>query len=193
MIAISYNIACNACLKSDGVPHIYYIKDVPETYFENKTEYEVMDQILEWRLRDNHKCEFCGSPSVEVSEIKADGSLLYNFDLLVSECEIYKEDMYIFAIEKENNNIKTKNGGSKFPKSNFLLNLFSYVKVVITNRDENLFIPHIKGFFFICLTISYSKKFDKPEFKIQQLTSQGFSKSQILEVISNQIEIENLF
>lgn len=191
MVAISYNISCNACLKSDGVQHIYYINDVNESYFESKTEFEVMNQIMEWRIRDNHRCEFCGSPSVEVSEIKADGFLLYDFDLLVSECEIYKEDMYIFAIEKENNNIKTNYGGSKYPKSNFLPNLFSYVKVVIANRDENLLIPQTKGFFLICLTISHSKQFDKPEFKIQRLTSQGFSKSEILKVISN--EIDTLF
>lgn len=84
MVNIDYFLGCRNCLKGDPSRHSYVIYDVSEEEYLGKTEYELIEVVEDFRTSKDLNCPFCNSRNVEVTEIRVDGCILYDYEKIVN-------------------------------------------------------------------------------------------------------------
>lgn len=78
MVLVEYRLVCRSCMITDGVDHNYMVADGEESFYLEKSEFYMMNQVEFWRNEDNHLCHFCGSKNVEAYHIRVNGHSLFN-------------------------------------------------------------------------------------------------------------------
>jgi len=193
MIYVLYEIRCRSCFKTDGVKHIYDIKDGNEADLKKKTEYQMMNLIEDWRREDGHVCQGCKSTNVEVLNVKIDDFPLYDFDRLVKECINKSHEMVIVGVTKIEKRLDIEVRGSRSPEINFTIDCYKKMNSIILSISDKMFVPHQKGDFFICFTGAYDlQDFDNNKTKnkliLQKFRFIGISQEELLSGLKEQIE-----
>ena len=110
-LIVSYNLGCRYCMKGDGVRHNYLLNNASFEKYRKMPEYELVKQLEIWRKEDNHKCQFCNSPNVEVLEVAVNNYPLYEYDRLEDDCEKNNKFVMKLGVDKMNMQIISINPG----------------------------------------------------------------------------------
>ena len=140
MVTISSFLGCRNCFKSDGIGHMYFIKNVDLSDFQSKTEFEVMKQIEGFRNNDNEKCIFCGSTNVEVYDVEINDKPLYNYQKLITRSRLLNNFVLFIKIDKKNGitNFQIENGRNH-SRSFLELALRSIIDTIAIRPDSHYF------------------------------------------------------
>lgn len=181
MVIIDYLLGCRNCLKGDPSRHSYTIYDINnEEEYLDKTEFELVEIVEDFRISKDLHCPFCGSQNVEVSEIRVDGNNIYDYELIVERNDFDNEFMLQFNLDKYNGIIKRQIGGSnKAPRSfwkNSSLEILNYLEY----RDYETFKQHDKGSFFACITGKKDEITNIYSFKLERMRYAGFSIQELI-------------
>lgn len=177
MIAISYLIGCRNCFQSDNIRHRYLIDNAVEKDYINMPEYDAMRLVENWRIEDNHRCDYCNSPNVEVFELMVNEHLLYDYKKLENYCNENSEHMIMIKIIKENSKIDVKIGESEnVPNSFIQFVLCDFIRLII-RRPNNYFSSKENGNLFVCMT----SKSGIPI--LESFRSVGFTKTEIYDIM----------
>ncbi|MFA5782288.1 MAG: hypothetical protein WC868_08465, partial [Bacteroidales bacterium] len=183
MISISFNIGCRNCLKSDGIQRFYSLITEDKKKYQCKTEFEIMLIIEKWRAKDNKVCDFCGSTSVEVLDVKVDNFPLYDYDRIINRVIADYQFMLLINIDKRGSQIDLKLGGSQKFESNFLKAALLEIINTVWQRPGDNFIPQVKGNFFMAVSGSFDFLDDTNHAKIERYNNAGITQNEILQAI----------
>ena len=174
MILFSYELGCRTCRQMNPMRTVTGLRQGDETEYLSKTEFELMCMIENWRVRDNEVCEFCGSPNVEVADVKVNDKLAYDFEKLKDLSRTYEDyNILILNLVKRTPNITLTQGGKPIDDDDFLAMALNKISDTIETRPKESFDPSIKGSFYVCVTGSINA------INIERFKTVGVTKSEI--------------
>ena len=186
MISVSFLLGCRNCSQSDGITQIYSVIGEDSNEYLLKTEFEVRNLILQWRIRDDKRCVFCDSTNVEVHKVEVNRTPLYDFESIVARCKSRSEHLFMLNIDKRGEDFSLSPGGSstQFPP-NFLIG--AVIKILKTIKDipDDNFLTHDKGNFFICVSGGFDFFSYKARIRIEALRFSGIKREYILKAIEH--------
>jgi hypothetical protein len=190
---IEFQLGCRDCLSTDGINRIFGIPLEDSISLQKKTEFGVVNYLMEnvnWNLT---YCPNCNSRNVEFSEVVVDGMVMYDFDELARYCSRNTELMFMININKEDDELELETGGSQH-----MLDKDSVMEFIkyISNRTEEFFAGKLSkksnGSFFCCLTTRYKPSTGKTYMVLQKLTCHGIGLDEVLDMIRKlKAQLEN--
>lgn len=187
MVTITYEIGCRTCNNTDGTKHMYQIQDGDVKKYLLKPEYETVQLIEKWREEDGHKCQYCGSKSVEVSDIEINNQQVYDFNTLSTLCQMKGVEMFMISIDKDNYGLELNHGGSNNPDKKFVNKCIKKTLNLIKKEPEQNYKSHNIGSFFICFTGDIFQGTNK-NIIIQKFRHSGISKNDLTSTIKTELD-----
>lgn len=153
-----------------------------------KTEYEVSKIVEKWLRDDRKKCQRCGSPFLEASNIKIEDYSLFDYDKLSSNCIEKNDELFVWTIRKIFPTVTFDRAGKVAQEPVFVRECFSMLINLVEQSTEDKFIFNERmGDLFICFTGKY--EFDKDSFNpiIERFYSTGLRNDEVIKCINMQL------
>jgi hypothetical protein len=200
MVHLYYSTGCRNCLQSTGLRNYYVILDEELQEYKQKTEFEVARQIGQWRAEDNHVCDFCLSPNVEISNVVVqdfeEEYKLYDPICLDMKRQTENSEAWQFTIEKIEKNLVTSEGERTNGDSLFIKACLKVLLKFLYDLPAENFIDHTRGLFFVCFTGKHTGVENNSDpivegysVRLQTLIFHGLTKGEIIDTIKDKVKL----
>jgi hypothetical protein len=168
-------------MQSDGVSHTTLVETEDIENYKEKSEFELVTEIEEFRHENGNNCSFCGSDNVEVYDVSINGNRVFSLSEILSENEF----IMAIKIEKENKEWKFSNKGSNYKDAYSALFALNTLKESILNEDEQYFNEKDSGFFSALVSGKPDISNNRGDYvcRIQRLRHVGFDLRELYKIL----------
>jgi hypothetical protein len=184
-LTFEYKLACNSCLKSDGLNHLLTVSENLSNFYENRlllSEFKFARYIKNNLIKKKQPCEFCSSNNLEIYDIKFE-----NKKVLIDQTV----DQFQLVIWKKNEEIGVNPGGTRILPNGFLTEAFKIIKNAIEESNDLDYEEKKTGNVRFVVSTGFIGHDKVRSQRLEQFSFVGFKKNELITLI-NQISEEML-